>query len=82
MLSVSPVICVFGQSYINLMLTCAGCVKYPVAATVEDRNAARMLADIKMAVILKRTIKVPSPYINVPRFDIACSFRLATVESQ
>lgn len=72
MLSVSPVMRVFDQSYINLVLTC---VKYPVAATVENRNAAITLADMKKAVTFKRAIEVPSPCINVPRFDIACSFR-------
>ncbi|XP_049513338.1 uncharacterized protein LOC119466411 isoform X2 [Dermacentor silvarum] len=55
-----------------------GCVKYPVATTVQDRNAASMLADMKMAATLKRTIKGvkgPSPLINVPGFDIVWSFR-------
>lgn len=69
---------VFCQSYISLVLTSAGCVKYPVGSTFEDRTAASMLTDMQMAAKMKRSIKGvkgPSPLLNVPGFDIVWSFR-------
>lgn len=60
------------------MFYSAGSVKYPVTVTAEDRDAAMMLEDMKMAATLQRTVKGvkgPSPLINVPGFDIVWSFR-------